>query len=86
MRRQSFIVDENERKRISKECKKRRKTRENQGIVNSYFKKVPFFRRLFPKIKEQKPGVDFYGKITLIQFVICIYLIQYYTEMDARGT
>ena len=45
-----------------------------------------YFRRLFPSIKEQKPGKDMYAKITLWQFIICIYLITYYTYLDARGT
>jgi hypothetical protein len=36
-------------------------------------------------IKEQKPGIDLYPRITFIQFIICYYLISYYTYMDARG-
>lgn len=27
-----------------------------------------------------------YARITFWQFIICIYLIQYYTKLDARGT
>lgn len=38
-----------------------------------------YFRKLFPPIKEQKPGKDMYGKITFWQFIICVYLITYYT-------
>jgi len=45
-----------------------------------------YFKTLFPQIKEQKPGFDYYAKITFWQFIICIYLINYYTDLDARGT
>lgn len=54
--------------------------------MRNYFSKQSYFRRLFPKVKEQKPGIDLYGKITFVQFIICIYLISYYTKLDARGT
>ena len=55
-------------------------------MLKNFFGKNKYFKRLFPKVKEAKPGIDFYGKITFIQFVICIYLISYYTKLDARGT
>jgi hypothetical protein len=67
-----------------KELKKKRP--ENQGWLKNHFGKKPYFKRLFPKIKEAKPGIDLYGKITFVQFIICIYLISYYTKMDARGS
>ena len=44
------------------------------------------FKQLFPTLKEQKPGVDLYARITFWQFIICFYLITYYTYLDARGT
>jgi len=44
------------------------------------------FQNLFPTLKEQKPGVDMYARITFWQFIICFYLITYYTYLDARGT
>lgn len=54
--------------------------------MRNYFGKHSYFRRLFPKVKEQKPGIDFYGRITFIQFIICVFLISNYTNLDARGT
>jgi hypothetical protein len=49
-------------------------------------KEISYFKRLFPLVKEEKPGKDYYGKITFWQFVICIYLINFYQYIDARGT
>jgi len=48
--------------------------------------KLTYFKNLFPVIKEQKPGKDLYARITFWQFIICFYLITYYTYLDARGT
>lgn len=83
-RRYSLVPDRSERKQLVKTLKQKRP--ENQGLVRNYFGKHSYFRRLFPKVKEQKPGIDFYGKITFIQFVICVFLISFYTKLDARGT
>lgn len=83
-RRYSLVLDRAERRTLIRELKAKRP--ENQGVVRNYFGKQSYFRRLFPKVKEEKPGIDLYGKITFVQFVICIYLISYYTKLDARGT
>jgi hypothetical protein len=56
------------------------------GLIKSYFSKSSYFQKLFPLIKEQKPGIDLYAAITLVQFIIIWYLIAYYTEMDTEGT
>jgi hypothetical protein len=71
---------------VSKAFKEQRKERSNVGVIRQFFSKVPYFQRLFPKIKEQKPGVDYYAEITLVQFITCIYLINTYMYIDARGT
>lgn len=47
---------------------------------------MAYFKRLFPLVKEEKPGKDFYARITFWQFVIAIYIINMYQYMDARGT
>lgn len=49
-------------------------------------KDVAYFKRLFPLVKEEKPGKDFYARITFWQFVIAIYIINLYQYIDARGT
>jgi hypothetical protein len=59
---------------------------DEDGALKKYFQSKPYFKRLFPSVKEQKPGVDLYVWITLIQFVICLYLLMYYTDMDTEGT
>ncbi len=45
-----------------------------------------YFERLFPSIKEQKPGNDLYAIIASFQFLICLFLIFFYTKMDADVT
>lgn len=41
---------------------------------------------LFPTVKEQKPGIDLYPLTATIQFIICIYMIFFYTKMAADFT
>lgn len=41
-------------------------------------KDVAYFKRLFPLVKEEKPGKDMYARITFWQFVIAIYIINMY--------
>jgi hypothetical protein len=45
-----------------------------------------YFEKLFPSIKEQKPGRDLYAVIATIQFVICLFIIFFFTKMDADVT
>lgn len=81
-----MIDDSIERFVESEEIKNQRKKKKKQTFVKKYFAKKSYFQRLFPQIKEQKPGRDLYSSITLWQFIILIYLISYYTDMDAVGT
>jgi len=48
--------------------------------------KNQYFDRLFPSIKEQKPGKDLYAAMATTQFIICIYMIFFFTQMDADIT
>lgn len=48
--------------------------------------KNSYFERLFPSVKEQKPGQDLYAVTASFQFLICIFLIFFYTKMDADVT
>lgn len=41
---------------------------------------------LFPSVKEQKPGMDLFPWTATIQFIICLFLIFFYTKMDADFT
>ena len=42
-----------------------------------------YFDRLFPRIKQQKPGKDFYVGIAGVQVIICFYLVIFYNQMTA---
>ena len=48
--------------------------------------KNDYFEQLFPSVKEQKPGKDLYALSATFQFLICLYLIFFYTKMDADVT
>ena len=54
--------------------------------MQGLFYKNAYFERLFPSIKEQKPGKDLYAVIATFQFLICIFMIFFYTKMDADVT
>jgi hypothetical protein len=45
-----------------------------------------YFDRLFPRIKQQKPGKDFYVGIAGVQVIICFYLVIFYNQMTAIKT
>ena len=48
--------------------------------------KNQYFERLFPSLKEQKPGKDLYAVLATFQFLICLFMILFYTKMDADIT
>jgi hypothetical protein len=68
------------------DVKRERKLKKKEKFIKKNFSRSSYFRRLFPLIKEQKPGMDLYAWITLVQFGICIYLISFYTSIDTEGT
>ena len=49
-------------------------------------KKISYFNHLFPLVKEEKPGRDLYALTTFWQFALCFYVINFYPELDSRGT
>ena len=53
-----------------------------------YYKenKRNYYEKLFPKIRNEKPGNDFYVYYTLDMFLIIIFLILYYTDMNMDKT
>ena len=65
-RQQSFTDDNVKRHEIAKEIKAKRNPHKEVTFVKKYFVKNSYFQRLFPLIKEQKPGVDLYAKITFV--------------------
>ena len=53
-----------------------------------YYKenKRNYFEKLFPKIRNEKPGHDFYIFYNMGMFLIIIFIIVYYTEMNMDRT
>lgn len=41
-----------------------------------------YLNRLFPEIKQQKPGYDYYSFIFAVQLILCFYVILFYSNMD----
>jgi len=54
--------------------------------TKEFFTNNSYFQTLFPLLKEQKPGKDFYTWTALIQFTILIYLIPFFTRMEKAYT
>ena len=48
--------------------------------------KKPYFDKLFTKTRNEKPGNDFYAAYTLVMFLICMYILLFYTKMDQDKT
>jgi hypothetical protein len=80
----SLIINPEARKAEVTKIKDKNMTRAQRLV--KYMNSKTYFKNLFPLVKEQKPGKDFYARITFWQFIICLYLINYYTDLDARGT
>lgn len=56
------------------------------GGLGRLMKENDYFKRLFPQIKEQKPGRDVYIFMALFQFLSVLFLIVFYTSMDRDYT
>ena len=41
-----------------------------------------YFEKLLTRTRNEKPGSDYYPYFTLVMFLICIYILFFYTEMD----
>ena len=54
--------------------------------VKNFFLKNNYFKKLFPVIKEEKPGVDFYAVISIVQLILIAFLVLCYTQMDPNYT
>ena len=48
--------------------------------------KKSYFNRLFTKTRNEKPGNDFYVGYSLIMFLLCVYILIFYTEMERDKT
>ena len=48
--------------------------------------KKTYFNRLFPRTRNEKPGNDFFVGYSLVMFLLCIYILIFYTEMERDKT
>jgi hypothetical protein len=55
---------------------------EKEAPVLTRFEKSPYFLRLFPSLKIQKPGNDFYGSSTCFLAALAIYVFLYYSRIS----
>lgn len=67
--------------------------RRNIGFVKQYFLltknklfKNNYFKRLFPAFSAQKPGDDFYAPMAMVQFIVTIFIILFWTFMERDYT
>jgi hypothetical protein len=59
---------------------------ENYKHISLIDKLKNYYKELFPRMRNQKPGKDFYVYFTLSQMFLIIYIIFFYTKMDQDKT
>ena len=47
---------------------------------------MPYFQKLFPSLRIQKPGVDYYGSTTLLLAFICIYIFKSWGQVSVDNS
>ena len=84
----------------NKNQKEKRKKNEVKNIVKHKFPffgkrntvseyneaKKTYYNKLFTKTRNEKPGSDFYAAYSLVMFLICMYILIFYTRMDQDKT
>ena len=48
--------------------------------------KKSYYKKMFTKNRNEKPGNDFYAAYTLVMFLICMYILLFFTQMDQDRT
>ena len=48
--------------------------------------KKSYFKRIFTKTRNEKPGKDFYAAYTIVMFLLCVYILLFFTKMDQDKT
>ena len=61
-------------------------TKGESGTLNSLFEKNHYINHIFPELKLQKPGYDFYSYIVIVQVFMCIFILLFYPSMDADSS
>lgn len=47
----------------------------------TYFEQSQYFDRLFPGLRIQKPGSDYYGSTTLLLAILAIFVLNYFEKL-----
>ena len=71
----------NKQKKKEKAKKEIIKTETDYVTVDSFNENNNYFQRLFPKIRNEKPGGDFYTLYTIGMIVVIIFIVLFYTTM-----
>ena len=45
-----------------------------------------FFKKIFTTNRNEKPGNNFYTEYTIVMFLLCMYILVFYTKMDQDNT
>ena len=45
-----------------------------------------YYNKMFTKTRNEKPGNDYYPSYTLVMFLICMYILLFFTKMDQDKT
>ena len=48
--------------------------------------KKSYYNKMFTKTRNEKPGNDYYASYTLVMFLICMYILLFFTKMDQDKT
>mmetsp|Transcript_21761 Transcript_21761/g.16100 ORF Transcript_21761/g.16100 Transcript_21761/m.16100 type:complete len:125 (+) Transcript_21761:624-998(+) len=56
-----------------------------KSFIQRFMAQRKYFMRLFPAIKEQKPGIDLYFPITFIQFLLIFYCLFFNSSLDGKS-
>ena len=48
--------------------------------------KQTYYNKMFTRTRNEKPGNDYYASYTLVMFLICMYILLFFTKMDQDKT
>ena len=76
------------KKELSSNLKEEKKNEpmKPENLENYNEKDRTYYQRLFPKIRNEKPGNEYYASYTIAMLLIIIYIILFYTNMNQDKT
>ena len=78
------VLNKNKKKEENVEEKEEKQEEEVKNLLSTYTKNEKnkkYFQYLFPKIRNEKPGSDFYVYYTVGMIFVILYIIIFYTSM-----